>query len=72
MILPIVMLCLSLILMKFYKLDSQTMVEVQEKIQVMKAAKDQESAIAIAENVLLSDLKYVDLNDYKIEDENKK
>jgi len=58
--------------MKFYKLDSQTMVEVQEKIQVMKAAKDQESAIAIAENVLLSDLKYVDLNDYKIEDENKK
>ena len=48
------------------------MVEVQEKIQVMKAAKDQESAIAIAENVLLSDLKYVDLNDYKIEDENKK
>lgn len=66
------MLCLSLILMKFYKLDSQTMVEVQEKIQVMKAAKDQESAIAIAENVLLSDLKYVDLNDYKIEDENKK
>ncbi|MBF6979196.1 MFS transporter [Aerococcaceae bacterium zg-BR22] len=67
-IIPAMASLFSLILMKFYKLDSETMVQIQEKIQVMKAAKDAERAQAIAKNVPLSDMDYVDVTQYPIEE----
>ncbi|MBF0819166.1 MFS transporter [Streptococcus acidominimus] len=65
---PVAMLVISLILMKFYKLDQVTMAQVQEKIHVMKAAKDEERVKAIAKNVPLSDMDYVDVTEYEIEE----
>lgn len=67
-IIPVVMLVISLALMKFYKLDQVTMAQVQEKIHVMKAAKDEERVKAIAKNVPLSDMDYVDVTKYEIEE----
>ncbi len=66
-IIPIVVLVLALALMKFYKLDNKTMVRVQEKIHAMKATKDLERVAAIAKNVPLSDMDYVDLSKYPID-----
>lgn len=70
--LPLLMLICSLVFMKFYKLDSQTMVEIQEKIQVMKAAKDKQRAIDIANNVPLSDMEFINVSDYKVDHHVKK
>lgn len=66
-IIPIIALLISLFLMRFYKLDRETMVQIQEKIHVMKAAKDVERVQDIAKNVPLSDMDYVDLSQYPIE-----
>lgn len=63
---PAVMLVISLVLMKFYKLDQVTMAQVQEKIHVMKAAKDEARVKAIGKNVPLSDMDYVDITQYEI------
>lgn len=71
-IIPAVVLSGSLFLMKFYKLDREEMARIQEKIHVMKAAKDEERVQAIAKNVPLSDMDYVDVTQYKVDqyDEN--
>lgn len=66
-IIPAVILSVSLFLMKFYKLDSEEMARIQEKIHVMKAAKDDERVQAIAKNVPLSDMDYVDVTQYKVD-----
>lgn len=66
-VIPIVVLCVSLFLMKFYKLDREEMARIQEKIHVMKAAKDEERVRAIAKNVPLSDMDYVDVTKYKVD-----
>lgn len=63
-IIPVGVLLVSLFLMKYYTLDRETMAEIQEKIHVMKVAKDKERALDIAENVPLSDMAYVDLEKY--------
>lgn len=65
---PFVAALVSLFMMKFYKLDNEEMARVQEKIHAMKAAKDAERAQAIAKNVALSDMDYVDLSQYPIDD----
>ncbi|MTB64526.1 glucuronide permease [Streptococcus sp. zg-86] len=65
---PAAMLLISLFLMKFYTLDQVTMAQVQEKIHVMKAAKDEERVQAIAKNVPLSDMDYVDVTKYDVEE----
>lgn len=70
-IIPIVAIIFSLFLMRYYKLDSKTMVQIQEKIHTMKAAADVERAQAIAKNVPLSDMDYVDLSQYPIKEEGK-
>lgn len=67
-VIPVIGLLISLTLMKFYCLDKETMVQVQEKIHTMKAAKDPERVVAIAKNVPLSDMEYVDLSKYPVED----
>ena len=61
---------LALFLMRFYKLDRETMVQIQEKIHVMKAAKDVERVRDIAKNVPLSDMDYVDISKYPVQEEN--
>ncbi|HFI0273503.1 MFS transporter [Streptococcus suis] len=66
-VIPVVVLSLSLFLMKFYKLDREEMARIQEKIHVMKAAKDEERVRAIAKNVPLSDMDYVDVTQYKVD-----
>ncbi|MET3558768.1 Na+/melibiose symporter-like transporter [Streptococcus rupicaprae] len=66
-IIPVVALGFSLFLMRFYKLDSEEMARIQEKIHVMRAAKDKERAQAIAQNVPLSDMDYVDVSQYKVD-----
>ncbi|MGT2666970.1 MFS transporter [Streptococcus rifensis] len=70
-IIPVAILLVSLVLMKFYKLDQETMEQIQEKIHVMKAAKDKERAHDIAKNVELSDMEYVDLTKYPVEEPKK-
>lgn len=65
-VLPAIMLSISLFLMRFYQLDGETMVKIQEKIHAMKAAKDVERVRDIAKNVPLSDMDYVDLSQYKV------
>ncbi|MBF0778679.1 MFS transporter [Streptococcus cuniculi] len=67
-LIPTVMLVISLVLMKFYQLDQVAMAQVQEKIHVMKAAKDEERVKAIAKNVPLSDMDYVDVTQYGVEE----
>ncbi|MEY8463324.1 MFS transporter [Streptococcus merionis] len=67
-IIPVAVLVVSLVLMKFYKLDNETMAQIQEKIHAMKAAKDKERAHDIAQNVELSDMEYVDLSKYPVEE----
>lgn len=67
-IIPIISLLISLILMRFYQLDKETMIQVQEKIHTMKAAKTTERVVAIAKNVPLSDMDYVDLSQYPVEE----
>ncbi|TWS95361.1 MFS transporter [Streptococcus sp. sy018] len=67
-IIPLVMLVISLLLMKFYKLDQVTMAQVQEKIHVMKAARDEDRVKAIAKNVPLSDMDYVDVTKYEVKE----
>ncbi|ESV53752.1 glucuronide permease [Streptococcus agalactiae LMG 14747] len=67
-VIPAVFLLVSLFLMKFYKLDKEMMVQIQEKIHTMKAARDKERAMAIAKNVPLSDMDYVDLSKYPVDD----
>lgn len=69
-IIPIIAITLSLFLMKFYSLDRKTMEQIQEKIHTMKAANDVERVEAIAKNVPLSDMDYVDLNHYPINENN--
>lgn len=66
-VIPAAVLSVSLFLMKFYKLDREEMARIQEKIHVMKAAKDEERVRAIAKNVPLSDMDYVDVTQYKVE-----
>lgn len=66
-IIPVVTLSFSLFLMKFYKLDQEEMARIQEKIHVMKAAKDEERVMAIAKNVPLTDMDYVDVKQYKVD-----
>lgn len=66
-IIPAIVLCGSLFLMKFYKLDREEMARIQEKIHVMKAAKDEKRVKAIAKNVPLSDMDYVDVTQYTVE-----
>lgn len=66
-LIPAGVLCLSLFLMKFYKLDREEMARIQEKIHVMKAAKDEERVQAIAKNVPLTDMDYVDVTQYKVD-----
>lgn len=66
-IIPIVVLCISLFLMKFYNLDGEEMARIQEKIHVMKAATDLERVQAIAKNVPLTDMDYVDVTKYKVD-----
>ncbi|MFC5630997.1 MULTISPECIES: MFS transporter [Streptococcus] len=66
-IIPIVVLLVSLFLMKFYKLDREEMARIQEKIHVMKAADDEERVRAIAKNVPLTDMDYVDVTKYKVD-----
>ncbi|MHA3225301.1 MFS transporter [Globicatella sulfidifaciens] len=68
-IIPAVGIVIALILMRFYKLDRETMIQVQEKIHAMKAANDVERTIDIAKNVELSDMDYVDLSQYPIDEE---
>ncbi|WP_159593059.1 MFS transporter [Streptococcus halichoeri] len=63
---PFVALSVSLFLMKFYKLDKEEMVRIQEKIQVMKAASSKERVKDIAHNVPLSDMDYVDITKYPV------
>ncbi|CAI3462758.1 MFS transporter [Enterococcus cecorum] len=46
------------------------MVQIQEKIHVMKAAKDVERVRDIAKNVPLSDMDYVDISKYPVQEEN--
>ena len=65
-LIPAALLCISLFLMRFYKLDREEMARIQEKIHVMKAAKDVERQQAIAGNVPLSDMDYVDITQYKV------
>lgn len=65
---PFIALLLALLLMKFYKLDREEMIRIQEKIQVMKAADSKERIEAIAKNVPLSDMDYVDVTQYPVED----
>lgn len=69
-IIPVVLSLLALFLMRFYKLDRETMVQIQEKIHVMKAAKDVERVRDIAKNVPLSDMDYVDISKYPVQEEN--
>lgn len=64
---PFLSLAIALFLMKFYKLDKEEMVRIQEKIQVMKAAVSKERAKDIARNVPLSDMDYVDVTQYPID-----
>ncbi|HEL0414074.1 TPA: MFS transporter [Streptococcus equi subsp. zooepidemicus] len=64
---PFVALLVALILMSFYKLDKEEMVRIQEKIQVMKASSDKERVQAIAKNVPLSDMDYVDVTKYPVD-----
>lgn len=66
-VIPAAVLSVSLFLMKFYKLDGEEMARIQEKIHVMKAAKDEERVQAIAKNVPLSDMDYVDVTQYKVD-----
>ncbi|MGT2742528.1 MFS transporter [Streptococcus plurextorum] len=66
-VIPIIVLTISLFLMRFYKLDREEMARVQEKIHVMKAAKDDERVQAIAKNVPLTDMDYVDVKQYKVD-----
>lgn len=66
-VIPALVLCISLFLMKFYKLDRKEMARIQEKIHVMKAAKDEERVRDIAKNVPLSDMDYVDVSQYKVD-----
>lgn len=47
--------------------DREEMARIQEKIHVMKAAKDEERVRAIAKNVPLSDMDYVDVTQYKVD-----
>ncbi|MBY5034970.1 MFS transporter [Streptococcus gallolyticus] len=68
-IIPVVFATISLILMKFYKLDREEMIRIQEKIQVMKAARDEERVRDIAKNVPLTDMDYVDVTKYPINHE---
>ena len=68
-ILPVIMSIIALFLMRYYKLDRETMVQIQEKIHVMKAAKDVERVQDIAKNVPLSDMDYVDISKYPVEEE---
>lgn len=68
-IIPGIALILALVLLRFYKLDDETMVQIQEKIHVMKAAKDSERVHDIARNVPLSDMEYVDLSKYPVDEE---
>lgn len=67
-VIPFVAALVSLIMMRFYKLDGEEMARVQEKIHAMKAAKDPERVRDIAKNVPLSDMDYVDLSQYPIDD----
>ncbi len=67
-IIPLFVSVISLSLMKFYKLDKEEMEKIQEKIHVMKAARDKERAMDIAKNVPLSDMDYVDLSTYPVDD----
>lgn len=67
-IVPFIAGLVALLLMKFYKLDKEEMVRIQEKIQVMKAASTKERAKDIAKNVPLSDMDYVDVTKYPVED----
>lgn len=57
----------ALFLMRFYKLDKEEMVRIQEKIQVMKAASSKERVKDIARNVPLSDMDYVDVTKYPVD-----
>lgn len=68
-LIPAAGLAVSLFLMKFYKLDREEMARVQEKIHAMKAAKDSERVRDIAKNVPLSDMDYVDLSQYPIDEQ---
>lgn len=67
-IIPAVVSLVALFILKFYKLDKETMIQIQEKIHAMKAAKDSERVKDIAKNVQLSDMEYVDLTQYKVEE----
>ncbi|MFC3927115.1 MFS transporter [Streptococcus caprae] len=67
-VIPFVAAITSLIMMRFYKLDDQEMARVQEKIHAMKAAKDIERVQDIAKNVPLSDMDYVDLSQYPVDE----
>ncbi|MCD0057844.1 glucuronide permease, partial [Streptococcus agalactiae] len=64
---PFIALSIALLLIKFYKLDKEEMVRIQEKIQVMKAATTKERAKDIARNVPLTDMDYVDVTKYPID-----
>lgn len=64
---PFISLLVALFLMKFYKLDKEEMVRIQEKIQVMKSASSDERVKAIAKNVPLTDMDYVDVTDYPVD-----
>lgn len=64
---PFVALSVALFLMRFYKLDKEEMVRIQEKIQVMKAASSKERVKDIARNVPLSDMDYVDVTKYPVD-----
>lgn len=66
-VIPAAFLCISLFLMHYYKLDVKEMTRIQEKIHVMKAAKDEERVRDIAKNVPLSDMEYVDLSKYPLD-----
>ncbi|MGT2935347.1 MFS transporter [Streptococcus castoreus] len=65
-VIPALALLVALFLMKFYKLDKEEMVRIQEKIQVMKAASSKERVKDIAHNVPLSDMDYVDVTKYPV------
>lgn len=64
---PFVALLVALVLMKFYKLDKEEMIRIQEKIQVMKAASSDERVKDIAKNVPLTDMDYVDVTNYPVD-----
>ncbi|AGM98444.1 MFS transporter [Streptococcus iniae] len=64
---PFVALLVALVLMRFYKLDKEEMIRIQEKIQVMKAASSDERVKAIAKNVPLTDMDYVDVTNYPVD-----